>query len=74
VGHLVRTLAQSEHVWGIRLGHVALGLHLQIHATAAAQLESLMQRDLQPAVRLQLQALLEGLDLRHAMTRELTQP
>lgn len=74
IAHLSRTLSVDGQMWGIRLAHVALALDLRTSDHAATAVMALMERDLQPAVRLQLHELLQSLDLRHAMTRELTQP
>ena len=76
IDHLARSLATAgtADLYGIRLGHVALALDLHARDAAIAALEPLLQRDLQPAVRRQLAELLANLDLRHAISRELTPP
>lgn len=72
IDHLARVAAGDAPGWGIRLSHIALALDLSIADAATAAIQELMQRELQPALRRQLEDLLAMLDLRHAMTRELT--
>lgn len=76
IDHLARALATAgtADLYGIRLGHLALALDLHARDAAITALEPLLQRDLQPTVRRQLAELLANLDLRHAITRELTPP
>lgn len=72
---LASTLSGADDmVYGLRLERMALALDLQTRDAAVTAFEPLLHGDLQPAVRRALDELLSILDLRHAITRELTHP
>jgi hypothetical protein len=74
LARLGRALTAPPDLMYVRMDHLALRLDLQARDAAAAALGPLLGRDLSPAVRGRIAELLSILDLRHAMTRELTQP
>ena len=73
LARLGRSLSAPPDLAYIRFDHLALRLDLQARDAAAAALGPLLERDLQPGVRARIADVLSILDLRHAMTRELTQ-
>ena len=72
IAHLARVLALPGTLWSMGLVEAALAIDLAERDAVTTAVARVQQTDVQPFVRRALAELLTILDLRHAMTRELT--